>query len=180
MAESKGNSILPRSARKAAEWVTVPHVAIGLLIVGLPFLLGRYTAKSLDTATSVGASQIELQSLILKVKSDLYGAEQVAIARGEMPLLHLTDVELEVAFVAQAKSSGEVQLLAVTSSSEVELGRTQRVKLRLSPIPAKQVSVKPENSPIVDESVTPTVIGSVPVAGARSLPQQEAGKKGSR
>jgi len=134
-----------------------------VLIVPLAFVMGRYPSHLLESvAPASSASQVDVKSLILKVKADLYGAEQEAIARGEAPLLHLEDVELEIAFVANAKAGGEVELLAVTSSSSVEMSRTQRVKLRLSPVASKQLTIDPSPGPIRSGSDAPAVIGPSP------------------
>lgn len=159
-------AIWKRCRDAMAGLVTVRGVVLGIALLALLALLPRLSGvQSIDFIRAVQGQPdaIDLTRLITTVKQQLYKAERGAIDRGEVPLLVLKEVELEVVFVVQVKNNTEVQLVPVNLALATELGQTQRVKLRLAPIEPEPASVPAQSAAVIEA-------GSAPVTGPTPPP----------
>src|SRR5262249_40501519 len=104
----------------------------------------------LKAAQSGAEKGLELQELIVKVKSELAQAERQLIKEGGAPLLALNDVDLEINFVVHTEANAEAKLVAVSGATKVGQEKTQKIRLHLTPI-VKELHVQPQQQPIIED-----------------------------
>jgi Trypsin-co-occurring domain 2 len=140
----------------------VPLYAVFIIVVFalLPQTLWHLNKQAMRRAPLGTEKGLELQELIVKVKSELVQAERQLIKAGEAPLLALKDVELEINFVVHTKAGAEAELVAVSGGMEVGQEKTQRIRISLTPI-AKDLQVQPRPKPLMNGE-RETVIGPTP------------------
>lgn len=93
-----------------------------------------------------------IKDLVRRVKLELYEAEEEMRRNQEIPLFELKDLDLEISFMIQARSTrkGKVEYHFVAVDNEIQTGseRIQRIKLHMTAAQPRDLKKKADESPI--------------------------------
>lgn len=117
--------------------------ALVLLVILLGLLLAQDNPKLPDDAEPV----LGVQDVLERLTSELEAIDRTRQDAGLAQVLHLEDVEIEIAFTVNrsASANGTVTFEVITLGSEGSLSdeRVQRLKLTLKPSPPRKGEVPP-------------------------------------
>lgn len=123
------------------------YFAVAMLII----MAGPYISFYLPWNRSISPSgstdkDLLITEVIRQVREELYNAQVAWNETGENAMFEIDYFDLELSFVlkksAQAGAKSELQLMAVSSSSQIDTERIQRIKLHMIALPPQRISLK--------------------------------------
>ena len=119
------------------------EIALVIIIIALIFLLLHIHKKSAVASTET-PSEIGIQRLIERVKTELVETSKNSIENNEAPLLILKEFQLEINFVVKETVSQDghldFEVVTVGNKSDYGIEKTQKITIKMESIaPIEQV-----------------------------------------